>query len=135
MAKITYPDKQTAVNPASPAANEVFTAADANQIKDVVNGLDDLVSANVPTVIVLTAAEMTAFSGNKSGAFLTISAGTIIINNYDDFIGRHGLSPDINLTQGNRTGIKPPGDFDNQSAPTTLTIETGQTVDTILKLS
>lgn len=34
---ITYANKQTAVNPANPAANEVFTADDANQIKAVVN--------------------------------------------------------------------------------------------------
>lgn len=42
MAKIAYPDKQTAVDPNSPAANEVFTAANANEIKQSVNDLYDL---------------------------------------------------------------------------------------------
>lgn len=42
MAKIAYPNKQTAVNPSSPAANEVFTAANANEIKQSVNDLYDL---------------------------------------------------------------------------------------------
>lgn len=37
MALITYPDKQTAVDPNSPASNEIFTAANANHIKTVVN--------------------------------------------------------------------------------------------------
>lgn len=41
MAKIAYPNKQTAVNPSSPAANEIFTAANANEIKVSVNALYD----------------------------------------------------------------------------------------------
>lgn len=43
MAKIAYPDKQTAVNPASPAANEVYTAANANEVKNSVNVLYDMI--------------------------------------------------------------------------------------------
>ena len=42
MAKIAYPDKQTAVDPNAPASNEVFTAANANEIKQSVNDLYDL---------------------------------------------------------------------------------------------
>jgi len=42
MAKIAYPDKQTAVDPNAPASNEIFTAANANEIKQSVNDLYDL---------------------------------------------------------------------------------------------
>lgn len=55
MAKITYPDKQTAVVPSSPSANEIYTAADANMVKTVVNGLDDLISGMGGTVDAATA--------------------------------------------------------------------------------
>ena len=41
MAKIAYPDKQTAVDPNTPASNEIFTAANANEIKVSVNALYD----------------------------------------------------------------------------------------------
>jgi hypothetical protein len=45
MALITYPDKQTAADPNNPAANEVFTADDANMIKTAVNSLENSVEA------------------------------------------------------------------------------------------
>lgn len=41
MAKITYPDKQQAVDILNPQPNEVFTPADANMVKSVVNAVDD----------------------------------------------------------------------------------------------
>jgi hypothetical protein len=47
MAKIAYPNKQTAVDPNAPASNEVFTAANANEIKQSVNDLYDLTEAEV----------------------------------------------------------------------------------------
>lgn len=51
MAKIAYPDKQTAVDPNSPAANEVFTAANANEIKQSVNDLYDLTNLTVDLTV------------------------------------------------------------------------------------
>lgn len=51
MAKIAYPDKQTAVDPNSPAANEVFTAANANEIKQSVNDLYDLSDTEVDLTV------------------------------------------------------------------------------------
>jgi hypothetical protein len=50
MDKITYPDKQTAVNPTSPAANEIFTATNANQIKTIVNAIVDAMEVKVTSV-------------------------------------------------------------------------------------
>jgi len=47
MAKIAYPDKQIAVDPNTPASNEIFTAADANEIKESVNDLYDLTEATI----------------------------------------------------------------------------------------
>jgi len=47
MAKIAYPDKQTAVDPNTPASNEIFTAANANEIKQSVNDLYDLEETTV----------------------------------------------------------------------------------------
>lgn len=47
MAKIAYPDKQTAVDPNTPAANEIYTAANANEVKASVNDLYDLVDLTV----------------------------------------------------------------------------------------
>lgn len=59
MALITYPDKQTAANPSSPAANEIFTAADANMIKTAVNSLENSVTA-VGGIIDPTTADYTS---------------------------------------------------------------------------
>ena len=47
MSKIAYPNKQTAVDPNAPASNEVFTAANANEIKQSVNDLYDLTQPEV----------------------------------------------------------------------------------------
>lgn len=46
MAKIAYINKQTAVNPTSPAANEIYTAANANEVKESVNALYDMVEGS-----------------------------------------------------------------------------------------
>ena len=80
MAKIAYPNKQTAVNPASPAANEVFTAANANEIKTVVNGLDDMISEIVGIVDPATADYTSA---TLNAAYPSVSIGQEVICPYN----------------------------------------------------
>ena len=62
MALITYQDKQTAVNAASPASNEIFTAADANQIKTVVNdnATDVFITGKLLTGLTVTGSAVVA---------------------------------------------------------------------------
>jgi len=74
MALITYPDKQTAVDPNSPASNEIFTADNANMIKTAVNSLENSVLAIGGTIdaattdytsVTLNAAYPTAIIGQE----------------------------------------------------------------------
>jgi len=61
MAKIAYPNKQTAVDPNTPAPNEIFTADNANEIKASVNALYDLADMIVdPTTTEYTSATLEA---------------------------------------------------------------------------
>lgn len=79
MAKITYPDKQTAVVPSAPAANEVYTAADANMVKSVVNGLDDSIAGMGGTV---NAATSDFTSATLNTAYPTAIIGQKVICPY-----------------------------------------------------
>lgn len=101
---------------------------------EITDLLAAIASGAQKTEIEISAAEMASFSGTKSGMDLTITAGTIVITNYDDLITKHGYVPDITFTTGNYTGTKLQGVFDNQDTPTTLTIETGVTTKSVLKL-
>lgn len=71
MALITYADKQTAVNPASPASNEIFTADNANMIKTAVNSLENSVLAIGGTI--------DAATSDYTSATLNVAYPTAII--------------------------------------------------------
>ena len=91
MAKITYPNKQTAVNPNSPAANEIFYAANANEVKASVNALYDrldnivlvdgfvsgpnLVATSTTNVAIQTFSQNVAFIYNANGFQYIRNAG------------------------------------------------------------
>lgn len=84
MAKIAYPDKQTAVNPNAPAANEIYTAANANEVKVSVNDLYDQsdLTVNTTTTDFTSATLQTAYplaSVGKMIACPNLSAGGPIL--------------------------------------------------------
>ena len=86
MAKIAYPDKQTAVDPNTPASNEIFTAANANEIKVSVNTLYDLYDLTVDaatadyTSATLNAAYPLSTVGSKVACpYLSESGATLYI--------------------------------------------------------
>lgn len=61
MAQIAFPNKQTAVDPNAPASNEIFTADNANEIKQSVNDLYDLTGLTIdPATIDYTQALLNA---------------------------------------------------------------------------
>ena len=79
MALITYPDKQTAVDPLSPASNEIFTAANANHIKAVVNENATAITSLAGTV---DAATTDYTHATLNAAYPSATIGTEIICPY-----------------------------------------------------
>lgn len=91
MAKITYANKQTAVDPNNPAANEIYFSTDANEVKASVNFLYDaianiglvngfvsgpnLVATSTDTVAIQTFTQNIALVYNANGFQYTIAAG------------------------------------------------------------
>jgi len=91
MAKITYPNKQVAVNPNAPAANEIYSAINANEVKESVNFLYDsianvgyvdgfvsgpnLVSTSATQVAIQTTTQNKALVYNANGFQYTKAAG------------------------------------------------------------
>jgi len=91
MSKITYANKQTAVDPNNPASNEIFYATDANEVKASVNALYDkldniklvdgfvsgpnLVATSTTNVAIQTSTQNVALVYNANGFQYTRNAG------------------------------------------------------------
>lgn len=85
MAKITYVDKQKAINPLSPMGNEKFYAEDANEIKNSVNALYDIVEDLLENITTNYIREITfdTYLALKNHTFTTQSLQINILNDED----------------------------------------------------
>ena len=123
MSKITYANKQTAVDPNNPAPNEIFYATDANEVKASVNDLYDRLD-NITLIDGFVSGPTLIATSSTNVAVQTFTQNVALIYNANNFqYTRNAGAADLTFT------ATPDATFDKgciiQANGTTISLKQG----------